>query len=303
MTIGTEVSAKFKGAFCEAKIKHVDKLVKCKVTYKSNGQQATVVDELIRLTNGNPLHIYDFKIGMLINVLNEPNGDISTSRLGTLNKIMDQSSYTVIFNDGDEKVVRRSFIRFKGERHYLDSETLNNAPLNNPEHFLYPIKSEAKASSLSKLSPLSIDTKRTNSNNSVITDDDSLDLFYEEKKKNDPTETGPLLKIKKVKSDDEDNDEEDAESGGASSSNTSDEDSSSSSSEDCPSEVKDRFVAQLYKFMDDRGTSMNRVPAINNTDIDLHRLYTVVRRYGGYNKVNEANYSLNFPNISNFYFV
>ncbi len=64
--------------------------------------------------------------------------------------------------------------------------------------------------------------------------------------------------------------------------NSSDE---SSSSDDFPSEIKDRFVAQLYKFMDDRGTPMNRVPTINGVDIDLHRFFIIVRKLGGYNKV------------------
>ncbi len=31
LTVGTEVSAKYRGAFCEAKVKKIIKLVKCKV--------------------------------------------------------------------------------------------------------------------------------------------------------------------------------------------------------------------------------------------------------------------------------
>lgn len=34
----------------------------------------------------------------------------------TLNKVIDQSVYTVVFNDGDEKTLKRSFIRFKVTR-------------------------------------------------------------------------------------------------------------------------------------------------------------------------------------------
>ncbi len=105
-------------------------------------------------------------------------------QLAVLNKIIDQSSYTVIFNDGDEKVVRRSFIRFKGERHYLNSETLDNAPLNNPEHFLQPIKNNSDIPNsplpkfASKLSPSltdrTSDTKRTSNNSDDESYDDSL---------------------------------------------------------------------------------------------------------------------------------
>jgi len=45
--------------------------------------------------------------------------------------------------------------------------------------------------------------------------------------------------------------------------------------DDEPHEEKDHFVAQLYKFMDDRGTPLNRQPTIANKDIDLYRLFNV----------------------------
>lgn len=73
--------------------------------------------------------------------------------------------------------------------------------------------------------------------------------------------------------------------------NNNDEDDSSDcdsdSSDDYPPEEKDRFVAQLYKFMDDRGTPMNRVPAVNKVDLDLHKFFIVVRKFGGFNKVSK----------------
>lgn len=61
----------------------------------------------------------------------------------------------------------------------------------------------------------------------------------------------------------------------------------SDSSDEYPTEEKDRFVAQLYKFMDDRGTPMNKVPAVNKVDLDLHKFFVVVRKNGGYNKVSK----------------
>jgi len=36
LTIGTEVSAKYRGAFCEATIKVAKKLVKCKVSHRAD---------------------------------------------------------------------------------------------------------------------------------------------------------------------------------------------------------------------------------------------------------------------------
>lgn len=52
-------------------------------------------------------------------------------------------------------------------------------------------------------------------------------------------------------------------------------------------EEKDHFVAQLFKFMDDRGTPLNQVPVIDGIDVDLYKLFKVVNNFGGYNKVNK----------------
>lgn len=50
MSVGTEVSAKYKGAFCEAKVRKVDKTVKCKVTFKLGNGTHTVLDSSIKGT-------------------------------------------------------------------------------------------------------------------------------------------------------------------------------------------------------------------------------------------------------------
>jgi Ras-related protein Rab-1A len=44
-------------------------------------------------------------------------------------------------------------------------------------------------------------------------------------------------------------------------------------------------VAQLYKFMDDRGTPINKVPAVGSRDLDLYRLFRILENMGGYNRV------------------
>jgi len=58
-----------------------------------------------------------------------------------------------------------------------------------------------------------------------------------------------------------------------------------SDSEPAVDERRDRFVAQLYKFMDDRGTPINRAPTFANTDLDLFHLFRLVASMGGYNRV------------------
>ncbi|ELU13561.1 hypothetical protein CAPTEDRAFT_146844, partial [Capitella teleta] len=50
-------------------------------------------------------------------------------------------------------------------------------------------------------------------------------------------------------------------------------------------EEKDRFVAQLYKFMDDSSTPINKGPQIASRDLNLYRLFRIVQNLGGYNKV------------------
>lgn len=63
----------------------------------------------------------------------------------------------------------------------------------------------------------------------------------------------------------------------------------SESSDDEPREEKDHFVAQLYKYMDDRGTPLNKGPSIINRDVDLYRLGRAVQKLGGYNRVTTSN--------------
>lgn len=63
----------------------------------------------------------------------------------------------------------------------------------------------------------------------------------------------------------------------------------SDSSDDEPTEEKDHFVAQLYKYMDDRGTPLNKGPSIVNKDVDLYRLYRAVQKLSGYNRVTSQN--------------
>ncbi|CAG0888917.1 unnamed protein product [Cyprideis torosa] len=67
----------------------------------------------------------------------------------------------------------------------------------------------------------------------------------------------------------------------------SDHDSSDSGagSDNETREEKDHFVASLYKFMDDRDTPIDRAPSIGGREVDFYRLFMLVRRYGGYNKV------------------
>ena len=58
-----------------------------------------------------------------------------------------------------------------------------------------------------------------------------------------------------------------------------------SSDDNEPSEEEDRFVAQLYKFCDDRGTPINKAPSVGSKDLNLYKLFKIVQKLGGYNRV------------------
>jgi len=61
------------------------------------------------------------------------------------------------------------------------------------------------------------------------------------------------------------------------------------SSDEETAEEKDHFVAQLYKFMDDSGTPINKAPTINGRDLDLYKLFRIVHKLGGFNRVSNQN--------------
>ncbi|KAI9519908.1 AT-rich interactive domain-containing protein 4B, partial [Dissostichus eleginoides] len=126
LTVGTDVSAKYRGAFCEAKIKTAKRLVKAKVTFKPDLTTAEVHDENIKGV---------LKVGSVVEVKNQD----GVYQEATINKLTDASIYTVVFDDGDEKTLRRSSLCLKGARHFAESETLDRLPLTNPEHFGTPV--------------------------------------------------------------------------------------------------------------------------------------------------------------------
>ena len=126
LPIGTDVSAKYKGAFCEAKIKKINRNVKCKLTVKDSNSLATVDDELI--VSGN------LRAGS--HVVFKHNGQPTDA---IVSKILDQSLYTVVFDDGDEATLKRNSLCLKSGKHFAESETLDQLPLTNPEHFGNPV--------------------------------------------------------------------------------------------------------------------------------------------------------------------
>uniref|UniRef100_A0A8D1L836 AT-rich interaction domain 4B n=1 Tax=Sus scrofa TaxID=9823 RepID=A0A8D1L836_PIG len=127
LTVGTDVSAKYRGAFCEAKIKTAKRLVKVKVTFRHDSSTVEVQDDHIK----GPL-----KVGALVEVKNLD----GAYQEAVINKLTDASWYTVVFDDGDEKTLRRSSLCLKGERHFAESEVSNHLMINTRFCILFCLK-------------------------------------------------------------------------------------------------------------------------------------------------------------------
>ncbi|XP_033735580.1 AT-rich interactive domain-containing protein 4B-like isoform X2 [Pecten maximus] len=334
LVVGTEVSAKYRGAFCEAKVKKLVKCVKCKIFLKETQSSLLVTDDGVKgiLKNGSTVEVKNPETGMLTE--------------GVITRLTDTSMYTVVFNDGDEKTLRRTQLCLKGEKHFIESETLDNLPLSHPEHFGTPVMHSKNVKRGGRHSIGNDEDDDTSSDESipkravykgrlqnlvgkvmlaemgdkrkqqvpvlvVLPDAHSTELrtkdhlliksFKDGKfhsiarkdMKEFSKETVQKNEDKTLKAAFEkciayyDNQdlptswERDELLGTDEEEITDDEESS----DDEPSEEKDRFVAQLYKFMDDRGTPINKGPTLSNKDLNLYKLFKVVQNIGGYNKV------------------
>ncbi|XP_053188701.1 AT-rich interactive domain-containing protein 4B [Scomber japonicus] len=346
LTVGTDVSAKYRGAFCEAKIKTAKRLVKAKVTFKPDLSTAEVHDENIK----GPL-----KVGAVVEVKNQD----GVYQEATINKLTDASIYTVVFDDGDEKTLRRSSLCLKGARHFAESETLDRLPLTNPEHFgtpvigkkgnrgrrSNPIQEEELSSSSSEeeesdqrqnedlfgkvvcvegvatgdkkkttwypalvISPdchedvtmkketifvrsfkdgkfytvLRKDVREMNSDCPPKADaglKPALDAALEfQQQLVVPGTWKTEVKEESSSSEEDDDDEEEEQEEDASREEEEEE------VEPFPEE-RENFLQQLYKFMEDRGTPINKRPVLGYRNLNLFKLYRLVHKLGGFDNI------------------
>ncbi|OAF65492.1 hypothetical protein A3Q56_06772 [Intoshia linei] len=137
--IGTEVSAKCKGAYCEAKITQIENYQKFRIQEK-NGKKALVEKHNII---GN-LTI-DSCVKFRFNVLD-------TWKNGIITKISDYQRYHVVFDDGDTNTLKPSQLVLKGEKYFKQTETLDDMPLTSPERFGSPVVKNLKNLTISAVS-------------------------------------------------------------------------------------------------------------------------------------------------------
>ncbi|XP_078007638.1 AT-rich interactive domain-containing protein 4A isoform X2 [Phascolarctos cinereus] len=353
LTVGTDVSAKYRGAFCEAKIKTVKRLVKVKVILKQDNSTQLVQDDQVK----GPL-----RVGAIVET-KTPDGSIQEA---IISKLTDASWYTVVFDDGDERTLRRTSLCLKGERHFAESETLDQLPLTNPEHFGTPVI--GKKSNRGRRSSLPVTEDEKEEESSEEEDEDKRRLndellgkvvsvssalektewypalvispscnddvmvkkdqclvrsfadskFYSVARKDikevdilslpeSELSTKPglqkastFLKTKVVpdnwkmdiseilessSSDDEDgaNEESDEEKDKE---NAKEEEEMPE--EELDPEERDNFLQQLYKFMEDRGTPINKPPVLGYKDLNLFKLFRLVYHQGGCDNIDSG---------------
>uniref|UniRef100_A0A4W5NRM6 AT-rich interactive domain 4A n=1 Tax=Hucho hucho TaxID=62062 RepID=A0A4W5NRM6_9TELE len=321
LTVGTEVSAKYRGAFCEAKIKTVKRTVKVKVMLKGDTTSQVVQDDQVK---------GQLRVGSTVEV-KSAEGICSEA---TINKLTDASWYTVVFDDGDEKTLRRTSLCLKGERHFAESETLDQLPLTNPEHFGTPVigkkgnrggrrSSQAHANDdkessssdddsedrrrlnddlLGKVASIQSGTDRTSWYLALVISpscNDDLTVkkdqclvrsfavhFLNTKVVPDSWKMDMSEILESSSSDEEEDkegkDEEEEEEGEEEEEEKEEEEDDE---DEADPEERDHFLQQLYKFMEDRGTPINKPPVLGYKDLNLFKLFRLVYQQGGCDKI------------------
>ncbi|NXP15769.1 ARI4A protein, partial [Thinocorus orbignyianus] len=346
LTVGTDVSAKYRGAFCEAKIKTVKRLVKVKVVLKGDNSAQLVQDDQVK----GPL-----RVGAVVET-RMPDGSFQEA---VISKLTDASWYTVVFDDGDERTLRRTSLCLKGERHFAESETLDQLPLTNPEHFGTPVI--GKKSNRGRRSSVPVTEDEREEESSEEDDEDKRRLnddllgkvvnvtchsekadwypalvvspscndditvrkdqclvrsfadskFYsvarkdikeldvqnlpksESSTKKGLQEASIFLDTKCVPrnwkmdlSEILESASSDEEEGAAAETDEEEEKREEKTEEGVPEEEldpeeRDNFLQQLYKFMEDRGTPINKPPVLGYKDLNLFKLFRLVYQQGG----------------------
>ncbi|KAM8921267.1 AT-rich interactive domain-containing protein 4A [Pelodytes ibericus] len=349
LTVGTDVSAKYRGAFCEAKIKTVKRLVKVKVTLKQDNSTQLLQDDQVK----GPL-----RVGATVE-MKTPDG---SPQEAIISKLTDASWYTVVFDDGDERTLRRTSLCLKGERHFAESETLDQLPLTNPEHFGTPVigkksnrgrrsslpmtedekeedSSEDEDEDLKRLSDellgkvvsvncssskewypalvvspscsddtgvkkdqclvrSFVDSKFHSSARKDISELDINILKSEYVTKQGVKETIRFMKSRTVPEswkmdmseilESSSSDDEDGEADASDGEQKKQEEDEAEPEEEADPEERDNFLQQLYKFMEDRGTPINKPPVLGYKDLNLFKLFRLVYLQGGCDNIDSG---------------
>uniref|UniRef100_A0A3B4ZEB8 AT-rich interaction domain 4A n=1 Tax=Stegastes partitus TaxID=144197 RepID=A0A3B4ZEB8_9TELE len=352
LTVGTDVSAKYRGAFCEAKIKTVKRMVKVKVTLKGESTSQVVQDDQVK----GPL-----RVGSTVEV--KTNEGLCSEAV--ISKLTDASLYTVVFDDGDEKTLRRTSLCLKGERHFAESETLDQLPLTNPEHFGTPVIGK-KSNRGGRRSSQAVADEENESSSSEDEEDDrrrlndellgtvcsevmklhsgvfvlqvvspscndelvvkkdqclvrshydshnapgrrltdrrflllhhhnfcfppagleAAQMFLRSREVSEVWKMDMSQILDSSSSEDEDDEEEKESEDEEEDDDEEKKKKKHIKEEELDPEERDHFLQQLYKFMEDRGTPINKPPVLGYKDLNLFKLFRLVYHLGGCHKI------------------
>ncbi|CAH8592181.1 unnamed protein product [Dicrocoelium dendriticum] len=144
LTTGTAVSAKYRGAYCEATVDQVDLRFRLRVQLKGEKNVFTVDQNGLMSGEPNPGSEVIVKVPLSGTVRHPGSASTLVERTATVLRAYDTSLYTVVFDDGDKRTLRRTQLVLKGERHFKESESLDCLPLTNPEQFRQPVIDQRK---------------------------------------------------------------------------------------------------------------------------------------------------------------
>ncbi|KAJ3612811.1 hypothetical protein NHX12_019069, partial [Muraenolepis orangiensis] len=254
LTVGTDVSAKYRGAFCEAKIKTVKRLVKVKVALKGESTSQVVQDDQVK----GPL-----RVGSTVEV--RTNEGPSTQAV--ISKLTDASLYTVVFDDGDEKTLRRTSLCLKGERHFAESE-------DDILGKVCCVQDEGDRSGWF----LALVVSPSCSDEVMVKKDQCLIRSFSDSK----LSTVARKDVHVVASDTISRPEFSCRKGHKAAVAFL---RTQEPEEEVDPEERDHFLQQLYKFMEDRGTPINKPPVLGYKDLNLFKLFRLVYQLGGCHKI------------------
>ncbi|KAM9612968.1 LOW QUALITY PROTEIN: AT-rich interactive domain-containing protein 4B-like [Trichechus inunguis] len=295
------------------------------VTFRHDSSTVEVQDDHIK----GPL-----KVGAIVEVKNLD----GAYQEAVINKLTDASWYTVVFDDGDEKTLRRSSLCLKG--HFAESETLDQLPVTNPEHFGTPvigkkanrgrrsnhIPEKESSSSFSdededdrKLTDellgkvvcvnyVSLDKKKALWFPALVVCTDCSDEIAVKKDnilvrsfKDGKFTSVPRKDVHEITSDtvlkpdavlkqafDQALEFQKSRTIPTNWKTELKEDSSSCEAEEeiepFPGE-RENFLQQLYKFMEDRGTPIDKRPVLGYRNLDLFKVFRLVHKLGGFDNI------------------
>lgn len=294
LPIGCAVSAKYRGAFCSAEVKTVERQVKLKVTLFDTGNTIVISED--EIVHPIPLRIGNTVLIHTSNTAHTRNGlptlvnsnDNHSKQRGTIKQIYDNSIYTVVFNDGDEKSLRRSSLCLQGIRLYQtkigQQKILEDIPTSskvskdeNDIASIVAVRRRGNTSQNQQVFPALILNRKSladyiwvrsflDGREYIVHKRDDVESYQNNSRvqslcrltSKQATKACekfikynqiPLIWQKKKKNNQQQQHHNEREDN--SDSNTSDPDVDDSDEE--TSEEKDSFVAQLFAFMDDRG--------------------------------------------------